>query len=328
MERGIVTSCGNSNIHFLNLNILLESIKLWNLPIEIFHQNEIDKNKQKKIKKKYNNVSFTNLEFIKDNLKGYQIKIWSIYFSKFQELIWIDNDIVPLLPFDFLFYSSYDAIFWKDRYNHASNYIKKKFNFKYEYESGVMFLRKKNIIKYLRKVLVMNCNYKLEFINNSIKLKKFNGNRNKYYKHVLGDKDTFQIGFINCNNKYVNPEIPDSIGTNFFVYKIPNHIIEIKIPLSFGNYYETGLIQKYNGKDLFLHKTVYENKIGEIFYDLYDKKNGNNTSSGLQLIEDMSRKINIECTNYHLYYYTPYFFVYIINNMVDFLLWFYKFLSI
>ena len=65
MEKGIVTSCGKSDIHYLNLNILLNSIQSWNLPIEIFHQNEVNKEKQNKIKEKYNNVSFINLNFIK-----------------------------------------------------------------------------------------------------------------------------------------------------------------------------------------------------------------------------------------------------------------------
>jgi hypothetical protein len=321
MKKGIITSCGNSNTHFLNLNILLESIKLWQLPIEIFHQNEIDIDKIKKIKKKYPNTRFINLGFIKDNLKGYQIKIWSIYFSNFEELIWIDNDIVPLFPFDFMFNLKFDAIFWKDRYNHSSEYIKNKYNFEYEYESGVIFLRKIKVIEYLKKVLIMNCNYDLHFKNNFIKLKKFNGNRDKFYKHVLGDKDTFQIGFRKCKNKYINHQIPDGVGTNFLIYKLPINNIEIKIPLNFGNYYETGLIQKYCGEDLFLHKTVYENKMGEIFYDLYNIRNVNK-SSGLKLVEDMSRKVNIECVNYRFYYFVPYFFVYIINNIMNILLYF------
>ena len=126
MKKGIVTSCGKSDIHYLNLNILLNSIQSWNLPIEIFHQNEVTKEKQNKVKEKYNNVSFINLNFIKDNLKGYQMKPFAIYLSKFDNLLWIDNDIVPILPFDFLFDSNYDAIFWKDRYMHSSDIIKKK----------------------------------------------------------------------------------------------------------------------------------------------------------------------------------------------------------
>lgn len=312
MKKGIVTSCGKSDIHYLNLNILLNSIQSWNLPIEIFHQNEVTKEKQNKVKEKYNNVSFINLNFIKDNLKGYQMKPFAIYLSKFDNLLWIDNDIVPILPFDFLFDSNYDAIFWKDRYMHSSDIIKKKYNFEYEYETGVIFLKKNKIISELQNVIRMNCNYNIDFDGNTCKLKDFNGNRNLYYKHLLGDKDTFQIGFQKYKNKYVNEEKPISVGTNFFIYEIPYTSIIIKFPLIYGNYYETGLLQTYNGKNLFLHKTVYENKMGEIFYYLYNLKERQNKSE-LEIIEDTSHMIIKQVVNNRYYFYFPYLIIYFFN---------------
>lgn len=318
MLSGIVTSCGKSNIHYLNLNILLEFVKFWNLPIEIFHQNELTKEKQNSIKKKYKNkISFINLNFVKDNLKGYQMKPFAIYFSTFENVLWIDNDIVPILPFNFLLSSNYDAIFWKDRYIHCSDYIKNKYNFEYEYETGVIFLKKKNVLSKLIEVIKMNSNYEIMYENNNIKIGKFNGNRDKYYKQLLGDKDTFQIGFQNYENKYVNIEKPDSVGTNFFIYKIPSTDIEIKLPFIKGNFYETGLIQKYNGNDLFLHKTVYENKMGEIFYSLYNIRYNNKYSdSRLNIIENISKEINKKIVSIQYYYYIPYLVIYLINNLI------------
>ena len=318
MKKGIVTSCGNSDIHYLNLNILLSSIQSWNLPIEIFHQNEVNKDKQNKIKEKYDNVSFINLNFIKDNLKGYQMKPFAIYLSKFENLLWLDNDIVPIIPFDFMFDSEYDAIFWKDKYMHSSDVIKKKYNFEYEYETGVIFLKKYKVINELQNVLRMNCNYNIDFDGNIIcKLKEFNGNRNLYYKDLLGDKDTFQIGFQKYKNKYVNEEKPHSVGTNFFIYEIPYTSIIIKFPFICGNYYETGLLQKYKGANLFLHKTVYENKMGEVFYYLYNLKD-NQTESGLEIIEDMSHNIIKRVVDKKYYFYLPYFFIFIFNNFLYF----------
>ena len=314
MRKGIVTSCGKSDIHFLNLNILLKSIQYWNLPVEIFHQNEISKEKQNKIKQKYNNIYFINLNFIKDNLKGYQIKPFSIYLSKFDELLWIDNDIVPILSFDFLFDLNYDVIFWKDKYMHSSNIIREKYNFEYEYETGVIFLRKNKVFNELKSVLRMNCNYNIDFDGNEFKLKDFNGNRNLYYKYLLGDKDTFQIGFQKYKNKYVNEEKPSSVGTNFFIYEIPYTDTIIKFPFVKGNYYETGLIQKYKGQNLFLHKTVYENKMGEIFYFLYDQIGDNMYSkSGLEIIEEMSNDVNTEIVSNKYYYYIVYLMIYFLN---------------
>lgn len=316
MEKGIVTSCGNSNTHFLNLNILLEIIQFWGVPIEIFHQNELSKNKIKYIKENYPNVNIINLSFIKDNLKGYQMKPFAIYLSNFNNILWIDNDVVPLQTMSFLFKSNYDAIFWKDKYIHSDKKIRDKYNFSYEYETGVIFLRKMNIIKHLQEVIRMNCNYDVHFYGYHMHLKNFNGNRNKYYKELLGDKDTFQICFQNYDNKYINSQKPHGIGTNFFRYKIPLTKIEIKFPLVIGNFYETGLLQYYNGKQIFLHKTVYENKLGEIFYTLYDKK-GNEENSGLYKIEKMSKKMNKKIVNQKYYYYIPYFCIYLINILLN-----------
>ena len=319
MRKGIVTSCGSSNIHFLNLNILLKFINNWNLPVEIFHQNEIEFYKINYIKKKYSNVSFINLNFVKDNLKGYQIKPFAMYFSTFEELLWIDNDIVPIISFEFLFNSEYDAIFWKDRYTHSSEIIKKKYNFEYEYETGVIFIRKNKVLNNLIKVIQMNSNYEIIFLNDNLKIGRFNGNRNKYYQELLGDKDTFQIGFKDYDNKYINSEKPDSVGSKFFIYQIPYTNIIIKFPFSKGNYYETGLIQKYKNNDLFLHKTVYENKLGEIFYYLYDiRYNENYSNSQLSIIEDVSKNINKEVVSNRYYYYIIYFLLYVINCIFNF----------
>lgn len=136
--RGIVLSAGG-RIYFTSAYVtirVLRDVHKCTLPIEVFYNGpeELPQSAIDLMTKTYNVrfVDVTKFAETEDvNLKGYQLKAFTIYLSSFEEVLWLDSDNIPLRDPEFLFqsqlYVTKGALFWPDFCNMVS-FRKETFN--------------------------------------------------------------------------------------------------------------------------------------------------------------------------------------------------------
>ena len=234
--KGIVIACPEKySLLCLNNIIQLREKYNCNLSIEIWEiGNEIPieiKNNMKKI----NNITFKNVNEYDNNLKhwkGFQVKVFALYYSNFDEIILCDADVTffknPELIFEDNNYIRTGTYFFKDLekwtfsnltkenknkfnslnfFNQRKNFIKKllpnktdKFpkEWNYIYEVNIPTVPVKEALQESG-VVFINKNIQNESLNHIFKL---NDNHDETYKYVWGDKETFWLGCVMANKDY------------------------------------------------------------------------------------------------------------------------------
>ena len=132
-------------------------------------------------------------------VRGWELKAYSMLYSRFREVLLIDSDNVPVVNPEFLFdtpeFRDTGAVFWPDytRFE-AARAAWKFFAVPYrdepEFESGQMLVDKAKCWRALR--LAMWYNEYSDF----------------FYRHVHGDKDTFRFAWHRLGQKYSMPPFP------------------------------------------------------------------------------------------------------------------------
>jgi alpha 1,2-mannosyltransferase len=200
--RGVVIPAGGTYYlinAYINVHLLRESG--CTLPIEIWYigKKEIHPPIMKaieKLKVVYKDVT----EYFPYPIKGYEVKVHAIAASSFKEVLLLDADNVVLQNPEFLFnteeYRETGALFWPDiqsleKNNTLWNILELPPQKVRAQESGQLLIDKERCWLPLQLCIHMNKNSAF------------------YYKHVLGDKDTFQLSWRTLNVPYyMCPHVP------------------------------------------------------------------------------------------------------------------------
>jgi len=197
--RGIVIPAGRG--YFIGGYCLIRLLRDLgcNLPIELWHLDGEIYDWHKPFIEELNitlkNADGINKTINSKKVAGYCIKPFSILHSDFEEVLYMDADIVPAINPETLFettdYKETGTIFFSDHtWAHyaskdLSNILKiEKFNEQREFDSGIIYINKKK--NWAEINLTMWLNETSEF----------------WYKKVHGDKDTFHIAWEFNKKKY------------------------------------------------------------------------------------------------------------------------------
>ncbi len=169
------------------------------LPIQIWHFGE--KEAPKNVQEIFNNLGVTwiDIEEVKkvhpmDNLRGWEAKPYSIVYSPYQEVLYLDADNLPVKNPEFLFddvkYKAFGAMFWPDFNRLGSDrpiwgICDITYRDEPEFESGQILVNKTKCWKAL--MLTLFYNERSPF----------------YYKYVHGDKETYHLAWRRLNQPYV-----------------------------------------------------------------------------------------------------------------------------
>lgn len=183
---------------------MLRNVLNCNLPIELWYlgEREMDEHMiawMEELKVEcINAMDFLEIYPVR-RLNGWELKPYAIIHSRFEEVIFIDADNVPLIDpvalFDQEPYQQTGAIFWPD-YGRLGpeRAIWKICDLIYqdepEFETGQMVLHKEKVWNALQ--LTMHYNEHSEF----------------YYRYVNGDKETFHMAWRKLNLDYSMPAFP------------------------------------------------------------------------------------------------------------------------
>eukprot|EP00040_Diaphanoeca_grandis_P033971 m.209000 g.209000 ORF g.209000 m.209000 type:complete len:482 (-) comp33026_c0_seq9:249-1694(-) len=232
--RGIVMSAGG-RMYFTSVYVTIRTLREVNkctLPIEVFYHgnDELPHSAIEHMTTTYNVkfIDITTLPAAKGiNLRGYQMKAFSLYLSSFEEALWLDSDNIPLKDPSFLFdtqlYLDKGALFWPDfcnmisvrretfgvfgfeepaaqpqpRTNKTTIWSERCFEgIATELETGQVLLNKKRSWQALRMILYINKHHDF------------------FLKRLFhGDKMTFHWGFVAAGEEYaVVPYPAGSLG--------------------------------------------------------------------------------------------------------------------
>lgn len=129
-------------------------------------------------------------------LNGWELKPYAIVHSRFEEVLMLDADVVPIVDPSFLFeepaYRKCGAIFWPDDERFGPEHVIWRLSgIQYrdepQVESGQILVNKRRSWEAL--VLTMRMNEHSDF----------------WYRHIYGDKDTFHIGWRKAGSDYAMP---------------------------------------------------------------------------------------------------------------------------
>ncbi|ORY30610.1 mannosyltransferase putative-domain-containing protein [Naematelia encephala] len=188
--RGIVITGGNGDTTQRVIR-LLKHLKHFKcpLPIEIFHfPGEMGDEKENTVIRKLGAKIRQVSKEPRAGRNNYQIKIYAILESSFDEVLYLDSDNIPLRDPSYLFkshlYQTYRAVFWPDGWkDHAYNAIWRIFGQDchmndFTFESGQIILDKTAHRGLFRAALWMAAGMLVD--------------QDFYGQMLLGDKDTFR----------------------------------------------------------------------------------------------------------------------------------------
>ena len=221
-SKGIITAAGGKDLllqSFVSINLL--RYHGCNLPVELFYADEGEMTEVFIKKMKELNVSCINIqshELFKDyNARNFSIKSIALFLSSFEEVIWMDVDIIPFTNmeglFDDPFYKHKDYLFFPDifsfgKYQNANtektNDLMKEFGFSFkvgenETDAGLFVINKSRLPKdFIILNLLFNINHKLT------------------YAYVYGDKELYNLCMKLCGIEYSTNDVrPGIIGKYF-----------------------------------------------------------------------------------------------------------------
>jgi len=175
-KKGIVIVGGSGKKYRTAYWVCIHSIRRTNsiLPIELwFREEELPRKDKLRVLEKELNVKVRSFDeiwgstLIKDKASGYELKIYAIFFSSFNEVLFLDADNVAVTDVDALFseasYEQHGSLFWQDYwYSSAdpscSDIFGRSSIVKVTHESGQMILHKGKIWPALVLALYMTYN--------------------------------------------------------------------------------------------------------------------------------------------------------------------------
>lgn len=222
-QRGIVICAGGNKLLinvFVSVKVLRDTLNC-TLPIEIYHNGQEDVGPITRAAfKVFANVTFLDLDVLALPPKherpkfynGYVAKILSLFLTKFEQVLLLDADSQPLLDPASLFeldsFRQNGNIFWPDYW--AEGFSESPHPEVYEWlqlvppwnltkgwqcaESGQVLIDKKRHADVLEWLFFLNSHAEL------------------LYKHMLGDKDTFEIAFMLAGKHSQFHRVPISPG--------------------------------------------------------------------------------------------------------------------
>lgn len=216
--RGIVI-CGGGDRLFGTGLAIIKTVREQgcDLPIEWFYADAGEMTDEAIELLRTQGVECNNLELYPElktvKKRGYQSKAMAIACSKFQEVLFLDCDNLPIRDPAYLFeseeYKQTGALFWKDlwRYHHGPVFtgpdqrkhlhhlygIQEPELGEYEIESGQILIDKARHWRGVHLFLYMNLNW------------------NIYYKLLYGDKDTYVIAIKGCGEPVTIVNAPPAV---------------------------------------------------------------------------------------------------------------------
>ena len=122
--KGIVITAGRRmyfTAAYVTISVLRRKVKS-ELPIEVFYggEEELPQVAIEHMENEFANVKFVDLSAIPQaqgvDIFGYQMKALAIYFSSFEEVLWLDSDNMPIRSPDNIFesqlYQQHGAVLW------------------------------------------------------------------------------------------------------------------------------------------------------------------------------------------------------------------------
>ncbi|MCF7811969.1 glycosyltransferase [bacterium] len=203
--KGIII-CGGGIQYYTNAWICINMLRYFGckLPIQLWFlgANEIDD--QMKIWLKPLNVECVDGIKVRKTypariLKGWELKPYSIIYSPFKEVLYLDADNMPVRNPEYLFkmwqYEKTGAVFWPDYGRLDVNrtiweLCGVKYRDEREFETGQILVNKSKCWKAL--CLTM----------------WYNENSDFFYRHIHGDKETFHMAFRKLDQPYAMPDAP------------------------------------------------------------------------------------------------------------------------
>ena len=230
---GIVICVGNKHIDYAvaTIKIIRNTFKSL-LPFEVFYLGHLDLSTENRARleqipfvKTVDIYSIFNNDIIK--LSGWSMKPFALLASSFQNAMLVDADVIflqsPQLLFDSKLFIDSGALFFRDRSlfiapqkeidmfyqfmpNPPSQYSASFRVFQnkteHEQESGVVLIDKTKRFVGLMATCAMNTGKMRELV----------------YENVLGDKETFWLGFETVLENYTfNPSLPGAIGVSTLI---------------------------------------------------------------------------------------------------------------
>ena len=200
--RGIVIVAGGAR-YFTNAWVCLSMLRRWHcrLPVELWHlgPHEMD-GRMKELVARFDVTCVDGLAVRERHpariLNGWELKAYAILHSRFQEVLLLDADNMPLRDPEYLFevpqYLRTGAIFWPDRGRLGRDRAIWKlcgvpFHDEPEFETGQIVVEKARCMAALR--LAMWYNEHSDF----------------FYQHIHGDKETFHLAWRKLGADYAMP---------------------------------------------------------------------------------------------------------------------------
>lgn len=320
--RGVVI-CGG-NIHYNSGSIIVDFLKNYSKDINIewyYVGDELNNEYIQSLKERdVDVINCLNVlpnwwynEITETDIKGFMIKPFALMQSKFEDILLLDSDNIPIKDISFLFkypdYIEHGNLFWSD-YNY--NYeIKKNF-----LPMGIDIYSKLKIKSPFQNNI--NLTESGQILINKKKMWKgiclsyyLNYNKDIFYKMVYGDKDLYYIAFQLLNLQYKQCNYyPDGIGndnsvttminknpidnTPLFVHYTLNKIAEYKYikPTNYFNICNSKINIIRNGYIIFDKKVLNLNSdIKKDLLELY-----NFTCNFDRITKDITKKKILICT--------------------------------
>jgi len=265
--RGVII-CGG-DIHYKSGSIIVNLLQKYNKDINIewyYVGNELNNKYIELLKEK--NVDVINClnilpkwwydTIIETDIKGFMIKPFALMQSKFEDILLLDSDNIPIKDINFLFeysdYIEYGHLFWSD-YNYKENIkmyecmllpygvnIFSKLKIKSPFENNINLTESGQILINKKKMWKGIClSYYLNY------------NKDIYYKMVYGDKDLYYIAFQLLNIPYKQCiYYPDAIGNNNKVTTMVN-----KNPINNTPLFIHLTMNKINNNNTYIKPTTY-----------------------------------------------------------------------
>lgn len=256
--RGIVTSIYDAE--FASGWVLLSELERLGvkLPIEVWYK--VGELSEKQIAAILNLDLDIEVKLLEENVTSWAIKPFSIFRSKFEEILWIDADNVPLRDPSFLFndeeYIEKGSLFWRDvsgvdraKYWHNTSSVWTVFNVPYndaeEFDTGQLLINKTKCWSELALTL------------------HFNQNKDLYWQYVHGDKDTFRLAWQHYGYKRTGKirQVNYLADKNTVPYGfMPYGPFHIGKPNPWGKWGGGSIMQQRDrdGEPLFNHRTIFK----------------------------------------------------------------------
>jgi ADP-heptose:LPS heptosyltransferase len=200
--RGIVI-CGGGEKYFPGAWVCIHTLRDLGcqLPIELWHLGAKEMTERMRVIVAPLGVTCVDAEQVRKlhpvrSLGGWEMKPFAIIHSRFEEVIYLDADNLPVRNPEFLFetehYRENSAIFWPDIWRLARHHLiwsicEIEYRDEREFESGQIVIDKRRCWKALQ--VAMHLNEYSDF----------------YYQHFLGDKETFHLAWMKLDRTYAMP---------------------------------------------------------------------------------------------------------------------------